>query len=61
MKGNTYQCHLILMILRARDSNKMQTENSLIKSSLCEKRLGFKLDHQLTFDQHVKSLCEKQM
>ena len=49
------------MILRARDSNKMQTENSLIKSSLCEKRLGFKLDHQLTFDQHVKSLCEKQM
>ena len=39
MKGNTYKCHLILLILRTGDSNQIQIENSLIKNSLCEKIL----------------------
>ena len=45
--------------VQTRDSNQIQFENSFIKSSLCEKLLGVKFDHQSTFDQHIKSLCEK--
>ena len=30
----------------------------LIKVSLCEKLLGIKFDHELTFDQYFKSLCK---
>ena len=59
MKDNAYKCLLIVLILRARDSNQIQIENSFIKSYLSEKRLGVKFDHQLSFDQQVKSLCKK--
>ena len=58
MKENVYKCQLILLILRARDSKQIPIGNSLIKSSLPEKLLGIKSDHQLTFDQHVKSFCK---
>ena len=61
MKGNTYKCHLTLLILSTGDSNQIQIENSdsLIKSKLCENHLGVQFYYQLTFDQHVKSLCKK--
>ena len=49
----------MLLILLARGSNQIQIKNSLIKSSLCKNLLGVKFDHQLTFEQHVKSLCKK--
>ena len=59
MKSNTCECHLILLILHTEVSNQIQIESSLIKSSLCEKLLDVEFDHQLTFDQHVKSSCKK--
>ena len=48
MKGNTYKFHLILLILGTGDSNQIQIENSLIKSSLCENHLGVKFYYQIT-------------
>ena len=51
-KGSTGKYDLILSI---GDSNQIQIRNSLIQGSLCEKFLGIKFDHKLTFDQHVKS------
>ena len=49
----------MLLISRTRDSNQIQIENSFIKSSFCENIRGVKFDHQLTFDQHVKSFWKK--
>ena len=40
----------MLLILCTGDSNQIQIENSLIKSSICKKLLGFKFDNQLSFD-----------
>ena len=59
MKGDTYKYQLILSILRTRDSNQIQIENSLTEGSLCEKLLRVKFDPPLTFDHQVKSLCQK--
>ena len=56
MKGNTEKCYLMLS---TRDSNKIETGNSLVKGSLSEKLLGVKFNHNLTFNKHVKSLCKK--
>ena len=56
MKDNTNRFHLILS---TGDSNQIQIGNSLIKDILCEKLLGFKFDHKLTFDQNVKSFGKK--
>ena len=52
MKVNIDNCHLILS---TGDTNQNQTENSINKSSLCEKCLGTKFDHKLTFDNYVKN------
>ena len=60
MKGNIYKFHLIILILLTEDSNQIHIENSLIERSLCEKHLCVKFNHQLTFDKHFKSLCEKE-
>ena len=30
-----------------------------IASSCCEKLLGIKIDHKLSFEPHVESLCKK--
>ena len=38
---------------------ELQIGDSLIKTSSCDKLLGVKIDYKLTFDEHVKSLCEK--
>ena len=54
---------IYIIDIRTGDSNQIQIENSLIKSS--EKLLGIKfdqqlpLDQQLSFDQDIKSLFEK--
>ena len=56
MKGNTEKCRLMLS---TGGSNQIQIGNLLIENSLCEKLLGVKFDYELTFDQHVKSLCKK--
>ena len=52
MKANIDNCHLILS---TGDTNQNQTENSINKSSPCEKCLGTKFDHKLTFDNYVKN------
>ena len=64
IKWNVAHISAIYIIdIRTGDSNQIQIENSLIKSS--EKLLGIKfdqqlpLDQQLSFDQHIKSLFEK--
>ena len=59
MQENAYKCHLILLVLLTGDSYQIQIENSLTKSSLSEKLLYFRFDHQFTFDQLVKGLCKK--
>ena len=66
MKDNTGKCYLILttwdsnyLILTTWDSNQIQIRNSLIQGSLCKKFHSIKFDHELTFDQHVKSLWKK--
>ena len=56
MEGNAYKCHLLL---NTGDSNQIQIENSLIKGGVCEKLLGVKFDHKLTFDQDVKCFSKK--
>ena len=56
MKSNTEKCYLMLS---TRDSNKIETGNSLVKGSLSEKLLAVKFNHNLTFNKHVKSLCKK--
>ena len=56
VKNHKDKCRLILS---KRDLKQIQTGNSLMKNSLCEKILGVKFDHNLTFDEHVKSLCKK--
>ena len=43
IKGNTDKNHLLWV-------------QSLIKTHICEKSLGFKIDYKLTFDNHVKSI-----
>ena len=52
MKGNTYKCHLIRS---TENAPELQIDDSLIKTSSCEKLLGVKIDYKLTFDEHVKS------
>ena len=56
MKVNIDNCHLRLS---TGNTNQIQTENSVVKSSPCKKRLGAKFDHELTFDNYVKDLCKK--
>ena len=56
MKDSTGKCYLILTTW---DLNQIQIRNSLIQGSLCKKFHSIKFDHELTFDQHVKSLWKK--
>ena len=50
MKDNTYNCRLILS---TGYSNQIQTGNSLIRYSLCEKLLVVKFDQKLIFDHPI--------
>ena len=56
MKVNPEKSHLIL-------SHPYEKETfisgELIENSKCEKLLGVLIDHKLTFDQHVRLLCNK--
>ena len=56
MEGNTDKCYLIMS---TENAPELQIGDSLIKTSGCEKLLGIKIDHNLTFDEHVQSLCKK--
>ena len=56
LQGNTDKCHLILS---TESDAEIRVGESLIKSTACEKLLGFKIDQHLNFDDHVKSICKK--
>ena len=38
---------------------KLIVKNALFASSCCEKILGVKVDHNLSFEPHIESLCQK--
>ena len=56
MKGNTEKCHLIMS---TDQSVNFQLGGSFLKRNGCEKMLGVKIDYKLSFDEHVKTLCNK--
>ena len=56
MKGDAEKCHLIM---RTNVPVGFELVGSLVRRGHCEKRLGFKTDYNLNFDEHVKTLCGK--
>ena len=38
---------------------KLIVKNALFASSCCEKILGVKVEHKLSFEPHIESLCQK--
>ena len=56
MKANTDKSHLLLSQTE-KISTQIYDEN--IINTSCEKLLGVKIDRELKFDEHVKSLCKK--
>ena len=37
----------------------INVENNQITNSKCEKLLGIKIDHKLTFNAHIDEICKK--
>ena len=56
MQGNSGKCHLILS---ADGPSEMQIGESLFKTTNFDKLLGIKIDSQLAFDKHIKTICKK--
>ena len=53
MKANPDKCHLLI------SQNELKIANITIKSSVCEKLLGIKIDNKLRLNAYVKDLCKK--
>ena len=49
MKGNANKCHSLV-------SKNIRVGNFDMKNSDCEKLLGIKFDHKLTFNSHISDL-----
>ena len=47
------------VLLSEISETQLIVENVPIASSCCEKLLGIKIDHKLSFEPHVESLCKK--
>ena len=56
MKSNADKCHLLVI---TNNTINIKIGNIDITNSNCEKFLGVKLDHKLTFDDHISELCKK--
>ena len=56
LKANTDKCHVLLS---ETSETQLTVQNVLITASYCEKLLGIKIDHKLSFEPHVESLCKK--
>ena len=56
MKSNGDKCYLLV---NTSDKVNSKIENFHIYNSKCEKLLGVKFDHKLTFDDHISELCKK--
>ena len=57
MQGNSRKCYFIL---GKDEPAEIQVGESLSKTTKCEKLLDIKIDFKLTFDIHIKTVCEKQ-
>ena len=55
MKSNADKCHLLVS---TSNKVKVRIDNFDIRNSKCEKLLGVKFDHKLTFDEHISELCK---
>ena len=53
MKSNTHKCHLLVS---TNNTVNIRVENFDIKNSHCEKLLGVKFDHKLTFNSRISDL-----
>ena len=56
MKANLDKCHF--MTSESKDF-VINAENNQITNSKCEKSLGIKIDHKLTFNAHIDEICKK--
>ena len=57
MKANPDKYHLL--INNTNKSFQINIGNEIVSNSKYEKILGFKVDHELNFNEHVSSLCKK--
>ena len=55
MKANPDKCHFIT---NGRKDLVINVENNQITSNKCEKLLGIKIDHKLTFNAHIDEICK---
>ena len=56
LKTNPDKYHVLLS---KTSETQLIVKNVPIASSCCEKLLGIKIDHKLSFEPHVESLCKK--
>ena len=56
MKSNADKCHLLVS---TNNTVNIRVEKFDIKNSDCEKPLGVKIEHKLTFNRHISDLCKK--
>ena len=56
MKANPEKIHLLLS---SKTPKKAYFGGALVESSSTEKLLGIKIDSDLTFDEHISSICNK--
>ena len=47
------------MLVSTNDTVNIKIGNIDVTKSTCEKLLGVKFDHKLTFDYHISELCKK--
>ena len=56
MKANPDKCHLLLT---SASQSELKIGKVTIKSSICEKLLGIKINNKLRLNAHVEDLCKK--
>ena len=56
MKANPEKCHLLLS---SKTPKKAYFSGALVELSSTEKLLGIQFDYDVTFDEHIYSICKK--